>query len=158
MIQKLKTLHTDDVQNTSDDNLSAAIINALDNGQLQNYTTEDVLSEEKLYDLTMLESMDDKDYLVEIISIFLSETPRELKEMHLAAIAKKAGIVSGKAHKLKSNSGILEAYTFTAILQQVETRAKSENQPEEVIKLVEAAQNEYLKIERSLKNYLKDIR
>lgn len=142
------------------DTLPEAIRNAMDDVYLkgQNYPAgESVLSEEKLYDLNMLEAMDDNDYLMEILSIFLDETPVELKEMQKAASSKKASIVSGKAHKLKSSSGLLEANKLTKILEQIEGMSKSENTGVELINLVDAAQHEYKKIENSLKDYIKAI-
>ncbi len=142
------------------DTLPEAITNAMDEVYLkkQNYpTTEVILSEEKSYDLSMLEEMDDYEYLAEILSIFLTETPGELKEMQIAASSKKYAVAAAKAHKLKSSSGLLEANKLTLILQQIEAKAKAEDQGNELKGLAEAAQQEYSKIETSLKSYLKNI-
>ena len=142
------------------DSLPGAIKNALDKIFLERKGYPDmevILPEEKLYDLRMLEEMDDNEYLVEILSIFLDETPKELKEMQMAATSKRTNIVSEKAHKLKTNSGLLEANKLSKILEQIEETAKSENQPNELINLVEAAQREYKKIENSLQDHLRTI-
>lgn len=142
------------------DTLPDAIRDAMEKVYLkvEEYPVNEVVSaEEKLYDLNMLEAMEDNDYLVEILSIFLEETPREFKEMQKAASSGKAPIVADKAHKLKSSSGLLEANKLTRILEQIEYMARSENRPADLLKLVESALPEYKKIETSLKNYLKTI-
>lgn len=142
------------------DSLPGAIKTALDKIYLEGHGYPDmeiILAEEKLYDLRMLEEMDDNEYLVEVLSIFLNETPKELKEMKMAVTAKKISIVSNKAHKLKSSSGLLEARKLSKILVQIEETATLENQWQELTKLVETAQSEYKKIESSLKNYMRTI-
>ncbi|MEO6329432.1 MAG: response regulator [Ginsengibacter sp.] len=142
------------------DTLPEAIKNVLDKVYLEKKGypfTEVILSEEKPYNLHMLEAMDDNEYLVEILSIFLNETPRELKEMTLAVASRRNSIVYGKAHKLKSSSGLLEALKFSEILEQIESTANLENSWIELNKLVEAAECEYLKIEKSLQIHLKTL-
>jgi len=142
------------------DSLPGAIKTALDKiySERQGYPDmEIVLPEEKLYDLRMLEEMDDNEYLVEVLSIFLNETPRELKEMKMAVTSKRISIVSNKAHKLKSSSGLLEAKKLSKILVQIEEVATLENPWRELIKLVEAAHCEYKKIESSLQAHMRAI-
>jgi HPt (histidine-containing phosphotransfer) domain-containing protein/FixJ family two-component response regulator len=140
--------------------LPGAINKALDKDFFkveEDSVTETIFLEEKMYDLQMLEQMDDNDYLLEILSIFLDETPRELKEMHKAALSNKLSIVSAKAHKLKSSSGLLEANKLTKILAQLEQDVRSESVCSEIVKLVEAAQCEYKKIENALQAHVKNI-
>jgi len=48
---------------------------------------------ENLYDLSMLEEMDDNEYVVEMLTIYLEETPRELKEMREALTSGKTEII-----------------------------------------------------------------
>jgi len=142
------------------DKLPDAIKAAMGNNYNETYAHTNVeaeAAEEKLYDLKMLEEMDDVDYLLEITSIFLTETPKEIKEMLLAAMANKASIVGGKAHKLKSSAGLVEAHKLTRILMQIEAEAKTDNSGTNLLKLAEAANEEYKKIEVSLKEYLKAL-
>jgi DNA-binding NarL/FixJ family response regulator len=116
----------------------------------------EVAPTEKLFDLSLLEEMDDNDYIIEIVSIFLSETPRELAEMQKAAALGKLDIISGKAHKLKSSAGLIEANTLLKILREIEDFAKSLRQTQ-VIPLVENAVKEYKEIEAALKNHLENL-
>ena len=62
-----------------------------------------------LFDLSGLEEMDDNEYLVEIVTIFLNETPGELREIREALAAGKTELIFKKAHKLKSSAGVLQA-------------------------------------------------
>lgn len=112
-----------------------------------------IVIREKLYDLSLLEEMDDDDYIIEIVSIFLYETPKELIEMQSAATSGKIDIVGKKAHKLKSSAGIIQADSLLNILKNIEEVAKPTN-ISQIIKMVENAQNEYRKIEIALKKHL----
>ncbi|MEO6452793.1 MAG: response regulator [Ginsengibacter sp.] len=141
------------------DSLPDAIKKALDKIFFdgEGYPEIEVIPEEKLYDLRMLEEMDDNEYLAEILSIFLDETPKELKEMKMAAASKRTSVVSNKAHKLKSSSGLLEANRLSKVLMQIEITSKSENNGNELIRLVDEAEGEYKKIESLLQAHLKTI-
>ncbi|MEO5983990.1 MAG: response regulator [Ferruginibacter sp.] len=110
----------------------------------------------KLYDLSLLEEMDDNDYIIEIVSIFLDETPKELTEMQTAATSGRVDIVSGKAHKLKSSGGLIQANTFLQILKNIEQTANSSN-TSQVILLVESVCREYKKIEAALQKHLQTL-
>ncbi len=111
--------------------------------------------QERLYDLSLLEEMDDIEYTTDILSIFLNETPKELTEMQKAVTAGQIDVVGGKAHKLKSSTGLIQADALLNILKTIELGAKSNSN--DIVKLVDCAQKEYKKIEVSLKEYLKNI-
>ena len=110
---------------------------------------------ENLYDLSMLEEMDDNDYLVEIVSIFLHETPKELNEMRKAYSDNKADRVYKQAHKLKSSTGIIQAKRLSGILTQIEEITKSGKINDTIFTLIENAKLGYKKIETSLQKLLK---
>src|SRR5829696_1509230 len=81
---------------------------------------------EELYDLSMLEEMDDNEYVLDMLNILLLEASQELKEMKKAMLAGKADIVSQTAHKLKSSAGIIQATKFNAVLDEIETLGKKD--------------------------------
>lgn len=114
------------------------------------------LSKEKLYDLSLLEEMDDIDYIIEIVSIFLNETPKEMAEMKTAATSGRIDIVCNKAHKLKSGTGLIQANTLLHILKKIE-EAGHESNMSQVIFLVDRACNEYKKVEAALQKHLQNI-
>ena len=112
---------------------------------------------EGLYDLSMITDMDDNEYLVEVLMIFLRETPVLMKEMKAAVNARKNDVVSAKAHKIKGSAGILQAGKLTGILEEIEIIAKMSGMNHELASLVESAGKQYSIIEASLKKYLKEI-
>jgi len=111
------------------------------------------ISKEKLYDLSLLEEMDDVDYIIEIVSIFLNETPKEIAEMQKAAISGNIAMVCNKAHKLKSSTGLIQANGLLQILKNIEETANSSS-ADELIKLVKTAIAKYKTIETSLREHL----
>jgi signal transduction histidine kinase/CheY-like chemotaxis protein len=113
-------------------------------------------TEEKLFDLSLVEEMDDNEYVVDILSIYLNETPSELNELEKACIAGKFTDVYKRAHKLKSSTGLLKASGLLTILIKIEETAKAEKN-DGLIKLSEQAKEEYKKIETPLQQHLKNI-
>ena len=113
---------------------------------------------ENLYDLSILQEMDDNDYIVEIISMFLHDTPDELKEIKDAIIAGNTELIHKKAHKLKSSAGILQAHTLISLLTELERVAKSEKIAGKLTSLFENTQQQYQYLECALKDLLKKMR
>jgi HPt (histidine-containing phosphotransfer) domain-containing protein len=107
-----------------------------------------------LYDLSMLEEMDDAEYLLEVIDLLLQETPKDIKELQDAFKLGKADNVYKKAHKLKSSSGIIQAEALTAVLGDIETLGKKGIISDELKGLIEHAAEEYGHIEKSLQKYV----
>jgi HPt (histidine-containing phosphotransfer) domain-containing protein len=112
---------------------------------------------EELYDLSMLEEMDDNEYVLEMLNILLLEASQELKEMKVALLAGKADIVSQTAHKLKSSAGIIHAAKFNTLLDEIETLAKNGGMCKELSWLVETAVHQYQRIEKELKVYVEEL-
>ena len=111
-----------------------------------------------LFDLSGLEEMDDNEYLVEIVTIFLNETPGELREIREALAAGKTELIFKKAHKLKSSAGVLQAGRLRLMLAEIETIAKSGKINDELIRLVANAHREHKKIEYGLKKHLQTLK
>jgi DNA-binding NarL/FixJ family response regulator len=140
--------------------LPDAIKDALDKysfKEQESLVADAALLKEKLYDLSLLEEMDDNDYIIEIVSIFLNETPKELVEMQTAASSGRIDVVCGKAHKLKSGAGLIQANTLLQILKNIEETAANSPDGSKVMMLVENACSEYKKIEIALQKHLKNI-
>ena len=110
------------------------------------------------YDLSMLEEMDDAEYLLEVLDLLLQETPKDLKELQEAFQAGKADTVYKKAHKLKSSSGVIQAENLTSLLGDIEALGKKGIINDELKSLVAHATEEYRNIERSLKKYVDGLR
>ncbi len=106
-----------------------------------------------LFDLSMLEEMDDSDYLSEILDIFLNNTPVELKQMQEAFASGRFDEVYKIAHKLKSSTGLLKANNLFEVLVKIEETARLKNS-EELNGLTDVAINEFKKLEMPLKERL----
>ncbi|MEJ7589342.1 MAG: Hpt domain-containing protein [Ferruginibacter sp.] len=111
-----------------------------------------------LYDLSLLEEMDDNEYVLEVLTILLIETPKDLKQMKDALQAREAGQVCQAAHKLKSSAGIIQADKFTNLLADIEDMGKKGVISSELAGLVESAGNQYQHIERSLKTHVASLK
>jgi len=114
-------------------------------------------ADESLYDLSILEEMDDKEYIVEIVSMFLRDTPGELKEIKAALTAGNTEVVYKKAHKLKSSAGILQAQRLIDLLTDLERIAKTEKIDADLSILLENVQRQYKDLEQALQQLLKKM-
>ena len=106
---------------------------------------------EDLYSLSMLEEMDDNEYVLEVITILLNEAPTDLKEMKQALQAGNTDTVCKKAHKLKSSAGIIQADKLINLLADIEAAGKKGIVDNEMSRLVENAAHLFNTIEKALK-------
>jgi HPt (histidine-containing phosphotransfer) domain-containing protein len=120
---------------------------------LQIYTA----AAEDLYDLSMLEEMDDIEYLQEMLTTVLQEVPKDLKEMQQALQTGNIDMVCKQAHKIKSSSGVIQAEKLTAILEEIETAGKKGAAVSELNQLIENAVQQYSRIEKALKKYTNEL-
>ena len=125
---------------------------------MENFTKQPIFAAEPSYDLSMLEEMDDAEYLVEVLDLLLQETPKDIKELQGALQSGKADLLYKKAHKLKSSAGVIQAENLIALLEDIETLGKKGIINDEVKSLVAHAAEEYQNIEMSLKKYVSGIK
>ena len=139
-------------------NLYQRISGLLDNSSVYN-SDEEIVGEAKnnLFDLSLLEEMDDNEYLSEVLSIFLTNTPTELNDLEEACIDKQFENCYKMAHKLKSSAGILQAKYLLQALVQMEDAAKAEN-AQEILHLCKELKAAYKKIEPPLQIHLTGIK
>lgn len=124
-----------------------------------NFSTEVIKKplNDKLFDLASIEEMDDSEYLTEILTIFLDNTPSELKELQKACLSEDYENAYKRAHKLKSSAGLFKANNLLQILIGIESSAKEEKN-NVLEKLAENAIAEFKKIEMPLNNYLENAK
>ena len=111
---------------------------------------------QNLFDLSLLDEMNDNEYSSEILVLFLKNTPNELNELKKASISNKFDTVYKMAHKLKSSAGLLKANFLLNILIKIEENSKAEKN-DELSKLADLANEEFKKIEIPLKEHLRNI-
>lgn len=110
-----------------------------------------------LYDLSMLEEMDDNEYLVELLEILLTEAPKDLKDMKEALEAGNTDIICKKAHKLKGGTGIIQAEGLKVMLEDIEAIGKTGMINNDLSCLIENAAYHYHLIEKALKIHLETL-
>jgi HPt (histidine-containing phosphotransfer) domain-containing protein len=112
----------------------------------------------QLYDLSMLEEMDDNEYLLEILTIFLSEASSDFKEMKVALQQGNLETLGKKAHKLKGSTGVIQAEKLGVLLAEIENLGKKGSINDELTNLIEKATSEHRTIEKALQIYIAGIK
>lgn len=118
-------------------------------------TAEDTVN---LYDLSMLEEMDDDEYLLEVLDVFLSETPKEIYEMKEALRAGDTATLCKKAHKIKGSAGIINADNLVSLLEDIEATGKTGTIDNELVCLIDIVFFQYNSIEKALKMHMETLR
>ncbi|MDQ2863364.1 MAG: ATP-binding protein, partial [Bacteroidota bacterium] len=109
---------------------------------------------QKLFDLSILEEMDDDEYISEILNVYLKNCPGELAELRQACIAKNYDFVFRMAHKIKGSTSLLKSDNLLRVLGKMEEFAKAQIS-DGLEKLAEQANEEFGKLSFQLKEYLK---
>ena len=108
---------------------------------------------DNLFDLSMLQEMDDHEYTAEILTIFLTTTPDEIYELKKACAATDFQYIYKVAHKIKGSAGLLQAQRFVQVLEKLEELGRNQTN-EGLLVLAERAGAEYKLIEAPLKEQL----
>ena len=74
----------------------------------------------KPYSLHLLEELDDKLQMRQLIELFLTNTPSQIRELQAEAGNKNWKKVYAHAHKLKGSASIFYAGELVALSQQIE--------------------------------------
>ncbi len=112
---------------------------------------------EALFDLSILEEMEDEEYLEEILTLFLENTPIELQALKAAVAAQLPDSAYAIAHKLKSSVGLVKANVLLHLLTGIEEAAKTGDDKGLSLQ-VELAFSAYEKIETALRLRLQSAR
>ena len=107
-------------------------------------------SQRQLYDLSILEQMDDNRYTIEVLELIILEMPLELTELNNAVNNNDTEIIGQIAHKIKSTAGIIQAPDLCNLLDEIDSIAKTGSVNETLITLVEKTRNLYYAIEVAL--------
>jgi HPt (histidine-containing phosphotransfer) domain-containing protein len=79
---------------------------------------------QKHYDLAYVKEMDDPEYTIEILQIFLETTPASLETLRQSILHEDWEAVYQMAHKLKSSVGILQMNALLTEITTIEQSAK----------------------------------
>ncbi|MGC4036101.1 MAG: Hpt domain-containing protein [Chitinophagaceae bacterium] len=108
-------------------------------------------SAEKLFDLSILEAMDDDEYTREMISTYISDTPAELKKMQAALNQSSTTDLAKTAHKLKSSTAVFQSDKLVALLEKIEALAKQGGELINLKNVFEDINKQYRILEAGLK-------
>ncbi len=111
----------------------------------------------QLYDLCLLKELDDDEYLIDIISMFLDTTPQQISEMQTYMQASEWDKVALLAHKLKGSTGMFQANQLLKMLARIEALVK-EGDFSTVADLVQQVASLYVQIETALQSELQNIK
>ncbi len=109
---------------------------------------EPAIPAKALFNLSLVEEMDDEAYVEEILSLFLENTPAELQALKEASTQPEN--VYAIAHKLKSSVGLLQATELYELVTTIEQMGKT-GDLKEVSSLIEAAYVAFQNIEAPLR-------
>jgi len=92
----------------------------------------ETMNSQKLYDLSLLEGLDDKDSLLDVLNLFLENTPVQMTE--LAELSKKGDwdALYQLAHKLKGALAMLQATYISELLGKIEACAREKNETDQI--------------------------
>lgn len=116
------------------------------------------ITEERLFDLALLEQMDDENFIIQIIEIFLLDTPADLAIMEHAFKDGDLDTVCKTAHKLKSSTGMLQANSLFGMLGNIEKLSKTGITSSQLTELVQSSSVEFNQLKNALKLHLHDIK
>ncbi|MBI2284099.1 MAG: PAS domain S-box protein [Bacteroidetes bacterium] len=107
---------------------------------------------EKMYDLALLEELDDPNYVLEVLTYYLQYSPLDIKELNVLVLENNRESLAKKAHKLKGAAGMLKAEKLRVLLADVEQGAKNDTPMEKLAQKV----SEVLKLFASLEQQLQE--
>jgi HPt (histidine-containing phosphotransfer) domain-containing protein len=117
-----------------------------------------IIGEETIFDLSYLEEMDDPEFLVQVINLYLIETPKDILEMMQGLNTSDAEVIRKNAHKLKSSTGMLQAQKLLTLLQDIEKILISGKISELLKDKLASINKEYEVLKTALQNHLKSMK
>ncbi|MEO9031972.1 MAG: PAS domain S-box protein [Ginsengibacter sp.] len=118
------------------------------------FMTNENVSNENLFNLSLLDEMEDDEYTTEIVTMFLESTPLELKNLSQACSAGDFEATYKIAHKLKSSTALLQANGLLKIITKLEELSKA-GISDGLTVMGKQCFEEYKKIENPLKDCIK---
>ena len=98
-------------------------------------------------------TMDDEEFMAELIDIFLDDSPGQIRILRDAIEGREGEVAASAAHRLKGSSGNLGADSLAALCRRVEESGR-ENRVEEMPGLLKDIEREFSRV----KKYLSAVR
>ncbi|MBL0882812.1 MAG: PAS domain S-box protein [Chitinophagaceae bacterium] len=92
----------------------------------------DTMNSRKLYDLSLLEGLDDKDSLLDVLNLFLENTPVQMTELAELSQKEEWDALYQLAHKLKGALAMLQATHISELLGKIEAGARERKEIDQI--------------------------
>jgi HPt (histidine-containing phosphotransfer) domain-containing protein len=90
-------------------------------------STPSILNPDAIRALRDLSPEGDSEFLRELISIYLEDTPKQMAKLEHAIASQDAGLVVHAAHTIKGSSGNFGAADLARLAQEIEAHGKSKD-------------------------------
>ncbi len=100
-------------------------------------------------------TMDDEEFMVELIDIYLDDSPTQISALRNAIEGRQGQAAASTAHRLKGSSGNLGADSLAAICRQVE-EAGREDRAAEMPGLLKDIEQEFSRVKEHLSAIRRD--
>ncbi|MDE3235416.1 MAG: PAS domain S-box protein [Bacteroidota bacterium] len=110
------------------------------------------------YNLSLLEDLHDVDSLIEVITLFLGNTPMQIRQMKNDARQKNWEKVFYSAHKIKGSASMLQAEGMVQVLLLIEQKAGEKKDTESIEEMITQVETSFQTIREDLLAELKRIR
>lgn len=87
---------------------------------------------EKLYDLSLLKGLDDKESLLDVLNLFLENTPSQINELTELGKTDQYDDIYKLAHKLKGALAMLQASHISELLGSIEAGARERKETDQI--------------------------
>ncbi|MES2374725.1 MAG: PAS domain S-box protein [Bacteroidota bacterium] len=112
----------------------------------------------KLYDLSLLEELDDKKYVYDMILFFLQNTTADIAQLSPLAVNKEWDQLYKMAHKIKGAAGMLQVTGLTALLAKIELDAKEKKDLDTIGSRAQEATRLFVELEIQLQEELEILK
>jgi PAS domain S-box-containing protein len=112
---------------------------------------------DRLYDLSLLEELDDVESILDVVSLFLNNTPAEMVDLQRSVAAADWDAVYKLAHKIKGAIGILQAQPLAALLADMERQARERTGLDRIAPEMEQLAQLFARLEDQLKEVKKNL-
>ncbi len=115
-------------------------------------------AKENLFNLSILHELDDPGSVLEVLGLFLSNTPGDIEALSKVAGENNQPEIYRLAHKLKSAVAMIQSERLTGLLKTIEINAKNNTNPEETCNMVNEVVTLFASIEKPLREEMEKIR
>ncbi len=115
---------------------------------------EEKIEKNKPFSFSVLEELDDKKYLIEVVSLFLNNIPNDIRELMVLGENNDWDNLYKKAHKIKSAAGLLKALELSTLLGEIETNAKNRTNIDSIPSEIQKASALFSEMEKAIQNEL----